>query len=147
MTENMWPHSMQDVVNRMTRQSNHFFDKATLRFFSSRVGRTLYAGRVFTTSEQREGDARRWTVRIIEQNENGRYSIASVGWQACTTKAQAEIMAAKVGELVRRGLVPALLTYGQDVALAHALHLPDYGVTDGWSFTETGGFVRHVPSE
>lgn len=44
----------------------HFFDRSTLRFFSSRVVPELYAGAIFITSEQDKvsGAPRAWTVRI-----------------------------------------------------------------------------------
>lgn len=38
----------------------HFFDVETLRFFSSRIGGTLYGGRFFVTSEQEHVWGRVW---------------------------------------------------------------------------------------
>ena len=46
-----------------------FFSPDTMRFFSSRIGRTVYGGRYFVTSEQGPSEVRRYTVR--EAMENG----------------------------------------------------------------------------
>ena len=78
--------TMADVRSANAAAGHHWFDPATLRFFRSRVGRTLYAGRYFITSEQmspsydRSTDTwhyfpRRWSIRIA--NDDG--SIDTVG--------------------------------------------------------------------
>jgi len=51
---------------------NHFFDAATLRFFSSRISDVLYGGRFFVTSERNGilGDhPRTYTVRFVRVND------------------------------------------------------------------------------
>ena len=63
---------------------HHWFDGGTIRFFASRIGRTVYGGRFFVTSEQDRpsggfpaawGGERRWTVRMAEDDG----SITTVG--------------------------------------------------------------------
>lgn len=44
--------SMADVKRANREHGHYFFEPDTLRFFDSRVGRTLYGGRYFVTSEQ-----------------------------------------------------------------------------------------------
>lgn len=60
-----WPfETIEDVKRANAACGHHFFDATTLRFFRSRIGRTLYAGRFFVTSEQFEdGWPRLYTVR------------------------------------------------------------------------------------
>ena len=53
-----------DAVRRANRDAGHyFFEPETMRFFASRVGETLYAGRYFVSSERGHGRQRRYTVR------------------------------------------------------------------------------------
>lgn len=59
------------AVKLANRQAGfHFFEKATLRFFASRIGRELYGGKYFITSEQfipssGLAEPRKYTVRCI----------------------------------------------------------------------------------
>ena len=61
--------TMRDVRRANERAGFHFFDSGTLRFFDSIIGRTLYGGRYFVTSERfrpswpERPHARRYTVR------------------------------------------------------------------------------------
>lgn len=55
------------------RNGNHFFDRATMRFFSSKVLPYVYGGRLFLTSEQFTSSTwqchpRRFTVRLARNN-------------------------------------------------------------------------------
>lgn len=61
---------MAHVREHVAAGGSHFFDAGTLRWFSSRIGRRLYAGRVFITSEQHSSsfgtDPRAWTLREVD---------------------------------------------------------------------------------
>ena len=85
--------TMADVRRANAANGFHFFDASTLRFFASRIGRTLYGGRYFITSEQfisysdpsYSGD-RLYTVREVQPDG----SIETVGeFQQYETNAQA----------------------------------------------------------
>lgn len=58
--------SVAEVKAKNKASGFYFFAPDTIRFFRSKVGSTIYAGRFFITSEQgpTESDQRRWTVRI-----------------------------------------------------------------------------------
>lgn len=80
-------HSISEVKRANERLGHFFFDAGSKRFFDSRIGRTLYGGRYFVTSEQfhgSEGSApRAYTVR--EAREDG--GIETVGeFQAYETR-------------------------------------------------------------
>lgn len=79
-----WFTSMNEIEEANRRLGNHWFDEDTLRFFGCRVGRTVYGGRYFVSSEQDSYGAwnyqRRYTVRmatadghIITVGEFGQY--------------------------------------------------------------------------
>lgn len=80
----------------------HFFDADTLRFFDSRIGKTVIGNRYFITSEQFHGsdgtvDARRYTVRIADNS--GR--IDTIGefqeWSTAAAARAAALVAASFG--------------------------------------------------
>lgn len=81
-------HTIDDVkiANRESTQP-YWFSPDTLRFFGSRIGRTLYDGRYFLTSEQRDHESpRRYTIR--QAMPDG--TIETVGeFQAYATRAEA----------------------------------------------------------
>jgi hypothetical protein len=59
-----------DIKYYVKESGSHFFDRSAMRFFDSRVERSVYNGpngHYFITSEQFHGsqgsDARKWTVR------------------------------------------------------------------------------------
>ncbi len=57
--------TMRDGIAAHKDNGGHFFDPLTMRFFRSRVGRRIYGGQYFVTSE-RDGfslNPRRYTVR------------------------------------------------------------------------------------
>lgn len=76
---------------------HHWFSPDTLRFFSSRIGKTVYGGRFFITSEQYNDNAPR-LYSIREAKPNG--AIETVGeFQGYATR-EAAIMAVQ-GMLAR----------------------------------------------
>ena len=56
---------INEVVDDNKAAGQHFFSPDTMRFFGSRVGKRLYGGMYFVTSEKlpHSGEARRYTVR------------------------------------------------------------------------------------
>jgi hypothetical protein len=61
----------------------HWFERDTMRFFKSRVGNTVYGGKYFISSEQREWNTpRRYTVR--EALETGNIETVSEFMQYAT---------------------------------------------------------------
>lgn len=62
--------TMDDVRLANHELGHHWFEPATLRWFGSRVGSTLYGGRFFTTSE-RDPSGSAW-------NGQRRYSVREV---------------------------------------------------------------------
>jgi hypothetical protein len=80
-------YDMSDVRSVNARAGQHWFEPATMRFFRSRVGDTLYGQRYFVSSEQFDYNSPRlYTVR--ELNDDG--GIDTVGeFQGYTTRAQA----------------------------------------------------------
>jgi len=84
--------TVDDVIVANKRAGQHFFDSATMRFFRSRVGGALYAGRFFITSERNDmGDyPRLYTVRVAhddgtigEMGEFQQYASWSGATKAC----------------------------------------------------------------
>lgn len=72
------PRTMDDVRKANEAAGYHWFEPGAMRFFGSRVGRTLYGDRYFVTSEKDPydlGGQRRYTIR--EALEDG--SIDTVG--------------------------------------------------------------------
>ena len=62
--------TMAEVRAANAAIGHQFFDAGSLRFFDSRIGRTLYGGRYFITSEQFHGSdgytaPRMYTVREV----------------------------------------------------------------------------------
>lgn len=81
--------SVAEVARANAEAGHHFFGPSALRFFGSRIGRTVYGGRYFTTSEARPpfgddpGGERLWTVR----RANGDGTVGTVGaFQAYGTR-------------------------------------------------------------
>jgi hypothetical protein len=69
MTTNTHPfRTLNDVKRRSAEAGSHFFDRASMRFFDSRVSARIHPsanGAFFVTSERYESDPRRYTVRYI----------------------------------------------------------------------------------
>lgn len=74
----------------------HWFSPDTMRFFSTRIGRTVYGGRFFITSEQRDySSPRLYTIR--EAKPDG--TIDTVGeFQGYATRAAATRQAQRLAE-------------------------------------------------
>ena len=81
--------SINQIISEAERAGSHFFSKATLRFFSSRIHTEIYGGCYFITSERdnyRDSNPRFYTIRKYE----GGLRIETIG-EFCqyTSKAQA----------------------------------------------------------
>ena len=81
--------SINQIISEAERAGSHFFSKATLRFFSSRIHSEIYGGCYFITSERdnyRDSNPRFYTIRKYE----GGLKVETVG-EFCqyTSKAQA----------------------------------------------------------
>lgn len=78
-----WFTHIGEVRYENQRSGHHWFDPATLRFFGCRIGRTVYGGRYFISSEQDNYEGgynawagqRRYTIRMA--NADG--TIETVG--------------------------------------------------------------------
>ena len=72
---------MYHFTLRTIREANaeagfHFFAPSTMRFFRSRLGKTVYGGKYFVTSEQFNGDSERlYTIRQVDDKG----SVSTVG--------------------------------------------------------------------
>lgn len=91
--------SMGDVKRANRAAGQYWFSPDTMRFFDCRLETTLRHGCLFVSSERREGDSRRYTVRLVTPDA----SIDTVGeFQEHATKAQAlkalEAYAATIAE-------------------------------------------------
>jgi hypothetical protein len=85
MTETVY-RTMADVRQANKDAGYHWFDSSTLGFFGSVIGRTLYGGRYFISSEQGPNGIRAYTVREVEADGG----IETVGdFQQYETAAQA----------------------------------------------------------
>lgn len=88
-------------VKEANKQSgNHFFDRATMRFFNSRIESRLYGGKYFVTSERFSPELRRrYTVR--EATENGNVKTVN-GFQGCKTLEDARGQCRQLAKEARR---------------------------------------------
>jgi hypothetical protein len=79
--------TIQSIREANTRAGYHFFSPCTMRFFRSRLGRTVYGGKYFVTSEQFDGDSRRfYSIRQVD----AKGSVSTVGeFQKYTSNRQA----------------------------------------------------------
>lgn len=57
-------HTIEDVIRANKSIGNHWFDPDTMRFFRTRLGQELYAGKYFITSEQGPSGVRKWSIRV-----------------------------------------------------------------------------------
>ena len=61
---NFTPRNLRDAIEYYAENGGHFFDRATMRFFRSRVSKYLLPNRCFVTSEQYDDKTPRlYTVR------------------------------------------------------------------------------------
>jgi hypothetical protein len=56
--------SIDEIRAANKAAGQHWFAPSTLRFFSSRIGGTVYGGKFFLTSERGPDNVRRHTVRV-----------------------------------------------------------------------------------
>jgi hypothetical protein len=88
------PGSMRDVKECAQVCGSHFFEKATMKFFSSRVGDYAYAdgkgGAYFTTSEKGPYGPRAYTVRRYDPKRCGVETVGKFQGYDSSEKARAE---------------------------------------------------------
>ena len=90
------PRDMAEVRRRAAAAGSHWFEPATLRFFRSRVGRTLFGGRYFVSSEQFSPTSeRRYTVREVTPDGHVRTIGKFMGYG--TSRAAQRAIAALLG--------------------------------------------------
>lgn len=91
-TMNQW--TINDIKTACRNKGSHWFDPDTMRFFKGRVLDTVYYGDggIFVSSEAREGNDRRYTVRKF--NPDGA-DISTVGEFNVLSKYQAIQLAKK----------------------------------------------------
>ena len=90
--------SINQIISEAEKAGSHFFSKATLRFFSSRILPTIYGGCYFITSERdnyRDSNPRFYTIRKYE----GGLRVETVG-EFCQYKTKAQAVAA-VNKLIK----------------------------------------------
>ena len=98
--------SMYDLRGAVAESGSHFFDRDTLRFFRSRIGNSIYGGRLFVTSEQAGDDSsRRYTIRMVRQYlDRPMLDVTTVGgFQYFRTYAEAHKAARRLGQQLRSG--------------------------------------------
>lgn len=85
--------SINEVIQDAKQAGSHFFDTATMKFFSSRILPTLHNGRYFITSERdvyRDSNPRMYTVReYLGAGEIG--TVGSFGQYRTRQQAQSAI--------------------------------------------------------
>ena len=90
--------SINQIISEAQSAGSHFFDEATLRFFSSRIQSKIYGGCYFITSERdnyRDSNPRFYTIRKYE----GGLRIETVG-EFCQYRTKAQAVAA-VNKLIK----------------------------------------------
>jgi hypothetical protein len=98
----MYYHNVNEIKQLARDCGNHFFAPDTMRFFRSRVGSKVYAGKYFITSEQfvdsrGVAEPRRYTLRKVTY-ANGKFDIEDVGgFQNFATHAEAAKVAEQLG--------------------------------------------------
>jgi hypothetical protein len=77
-----------EIVDAAQRRGSHFFDRATMRSFNSRITPGVIAGRIFITSEQDKpwgaipgawNGQRRYTVRVVDDHAQSVEEIGTFG--------------------------------------------------------------------
>ena len=61
--------SIDEIKKSHEAQGGHFFDPDWMRVYNSRIGRTVYKGKYFITSEQFKVEPRRYTVKKCVNGE------------------------------------------------------------------------------
>lgn len=70
--------SVDQLKRKVTASGSHFFDRAAMRFFDSRIIDQLWGQRFFVTSESDGDNPRRYTVRYVYEHE-GRLTVEDLG--------------------------------------------------------------------
>lgn len=147
-TRSAWPNSIRELKELCKERGYAFFDEEVMGYHASIVRDTqrLHGGRAFyeSTANPYEDDApRRCLVKLVELHPSGNgYSIRTIGEvtaEAPRSATQAQSMASMLGTLVKSGIVPDRLEYGQDVALARFLGIDVQSSADGWVVREVRG--------
>jgi hypothetical protein len=91
-----WFTHIGEIRYENQRSGHHWFDPATLRYFGCKVGRKVYGGRYFISSEQDEFGAwqyrRRYTIRMA--NADGTIeTIGEFGQYATSEAARRAVLA------------------------------------------------------
>lgn len=74
-----WFSDPTEVQQAVTASGDHWFDRSAMRLFGTRVGRSLYAGRYFVTSDLDAHGVRRYSARRVIEREGGTFSVETVG--------------------------------------------------------------------
>lgn len=92
--------SVEEIIKANREAGHHFFSRSTMRFFNSLVyAGALEGGRYFITSERYAEEARRYTIRVA--NEQGH--VDTVGeFQQYATLNQAKRALKALGQDVRQ---------------------------------------------
>jgi hypothetical protein len=73
-------HSIAEVNAAFDAEGSSWFKPATMKWWHSKIESGMIGGQFFITSEQREPDTeRRFSVRKVTRDSNGRLSIDTVG--------------------------------------------------------------------
>ena len=122
------------VAAARASKTTHWFDRDSMRFFGSRLGRTVYGpgGRVFTTSETNPSGVTRYSVRVLQVDAGNRYTVDTVGaFGALTTSPQAATAAARVGRALHdAGVEGDYLDDDTLAVLAEQAKVPTTGFMD-----------------
>jgi hypothetical protein len=100
----MYFHTVNEIKQAARDNGNHFFDLASMRFFSSRVGYKVYGGKYFITSEQfvtwypeYHQEPRKYTIRAVIYHD-GQFGIEDIGeFQQYETREAAAKVAERLG--------------------------------------------------
>jgi hypothetical protein len=122
------PHgNVHDVIRANKNAGEHFFDAATMRFFSSRVAHGVTLGRIFVTSEQNGELPRYYTARIVD--DDGHVEVLS-DFQQFGSLGEAVRFVMKVEQDWFATKAEWTLRFPTDAQLETALVLHAEGITD-----------------
>lgn len=91
-----WFTHIGEIRYENERAGQHWFSPESLRWFGSRIGRTVYGGRYFITSEQDTYGAwsneRRYTIRVADARGNID-TVGEFGQYATSAEARRAVLA------------------------------------------------------
>jgi hypothetical protein len=96
-----------EIIDAAQRRGSHFFDRATMRSFGSRLAPGVIAGRIFITSEQDRPSSfgpgawngqRRYTVRVVDDLAETIEELGSFGQFDTLAQARAAVRRVLAGE-------------------------------------------------